>query len=89
MSSRSVSICASSTASLKASSGVKPSGLCWQPGFYLRLEAYGFMGLSEIVFLDSGSVWLLCRFLSGNGTCKILEFLRRFLKPLIHTGRTD
>jgi hypothetical protein len=27
--------------------GVKPSGLCWQPGFYLRLEAYGFMGLSE------------------------------------------
>ena len=44
---RSVSICASSTASLNASSGVKPSGLCWQPGFYLRLEAYGFMGLSE------------------------------------------
>src|SRR5215471_20037751 len=26
---------------------VQPSGLCWQPGFYLRLEAYGFMGLSE------------------------------------------
>lgn len=25
----------------------KPSGLCWQPGFYLRLEAYGFIGLSE------------------------------------------
>ena len=25
----------------------KPSGLSWQPGFYLRLEAYGFMGLSE------------------------------------------
>jgi hypothetical protein len=25
----------------------KPTGLCWQPGFYLRLEAYGFMGLSE------------------------------------------
>src|SRR5438034_924938 len=22
-------------------------GLCWQPGFYLRLEAYSFMGLSE------------------------------------------
>jgi hypothetical protein len=21
--------------------------LCWQPGFYLRLEAYSFMGLSE------------------------------------------
>ena len=41
------SISASSTASLNASSGVKPSGLCWQPGFYLRLEAYGFMGLSE------------------------------------------
>ena len=25
----------------------KPTGLCWQPGFYLRLEAYGFIGLSE------------------------------------------
>jgi hypothetical protein len=25
----------------------KPSGWCWQPGFYLRLEAYGFVGLSE------------------------------------------
>ena len=36
-----------STASLNASSGVKPSGLYWQPGFYLRLEAYSFMGLSE------------------------------------------
>ena len=44
---RSISISASSTASLNASNGVKPSGLCWQPGFYLRLEAYGFMGLSE------------------------------------------
>jgi hypothetical protein len=44
---RSISIGASSTASLNASSGLKPSGLCWQPGFYLRLEAYGFMGLSE------------------------------------------
>jgi hypothetical protein len=25
----------------------KPSGWFGQPGFYLRLEAYGFMGLSE------------------------------------------
>jgi hypothetical protein len=25
----------------------KPCGLYWQPGFYLRRKAYGFMGLSE------------------------------------------
>src|SRR2546428_2763287 len=44
---RSISISASSAASLNASAGSSRLGLCWQPGFYLRLEAYSFMGLSE------------------------------------------
>src|SRR5512132_219961 len=37
----------SQTASRSTCDPAKPSGWYWQPGFYLRLEAYGFMGLSE------------------------------------------